>query len=215
MPRLLDLYCCDGGAAAGYKRAGFEVVGVDIRATDVYPGDDFHQGDAIEFLKRYGHEFDVVHASPPCQGEGAPVKGTNAKRGNPHPRLIEPTRDALRAWGRLWVIENVAGAAIRKDLMLCGEMFGLGVIMHRFFEFGMGPGKYPQLAHPKHRGRVRGWRHGQYFDGPYVAAYGSGGGKATVEEMREAKGIGWTDDHLALREALPPAYTEHVGSVFM
>jgi hypothetical protein len=215
---LLDLFCCDGGAAAGYARAGFEVVGVDIRPTSVYPGKEFFECDALWFLGRYGHEFDFVHTSPPCQGEGAPIRGTNAKRGNPHPRLIEPTRNALKLFTRApWVIENVAGAAIRKDLMLCGEMFGLGVIMHRFFEFGhshRSGSSIPAVIQPKHkshRGRVRGWRHGVYHDGPYVAAYGRGGGKATVAEMQQAKGIDWTDDHLALREALPPVYTEYIG----
>jgi site-specific DNA-cytosine methylase len=29
-PRLLDLFCCAGGAGIGYRKAGFEVVGVDI-----------------------------------------------------------------------------------------------------------------------------------------------------------------------------------------
>ena len=72
-----------------------------------------------------------------------------------------------------------------------------------------------QPAHPRHRGRVRGWRHGEYFDGPYVAAYGNGGGQATVEEIRAAKGIDWSTHHLRLREALPPAYTEWIGHAFL
>lgn len=68
--------------------------------------------------------------------------------------------------------------------------------------------------HPRtrrHRGYVRGWRHGIYRDGPYVAAYGSGGGKATVAEMRHAKGIDWSHDHLGLRDALPVAYGLFLG----
>jgi 2-polyprenyl-3-methyl-5-hydroxy-6-metoxy-1,4-benzoquinol methylase len=42
-PRLLDLYCGAGGAAVGYHRAGFDVVGVDARAAQEYidiPTDD-------------------------------------------------------------------------------------------------------------------------------------------------------------------------------
>ncbi len=84
-------------------------------------------------------------------------------------------------------------------------MFGLGVLMHRHFELGGWITAQP--AHPKHRGYVRGWRHGVYREGPYVAAYGAGGGKATVDEIRAAKRIDWSTDHLRLREALPPAFT--------
>jgi hypothetical protein len=196
----------------GYHLAGFEVVGVDIEPQPNYPF-EFHQGDAIEFIREHGHEFDAIHASPPCQGEGAPAKGTNRARSNRHPRLITPTRQALDGVGRPYVIENVAGSTVRKDLMLCGEMFGLDLLMHRYFE--LSGFAVARQAHPRHRGRVRGWRHGVYYDGPYIAAYGKGGGKATVAEMQAAKGIDWTDDHEALREALPPAYTRFIGEALM
>lgn len=212
---VLDAFCCAGGATKGYQDAGFHVTGVDIAPQPDYCGDAFVQGDAIEYIREHGHRFDFVHASPPCQGEGAPTKGSNAARnaakGHTHPRLITPTREALELVGRPYVIENVAGSTVRKDLRLCGEMFGLGVIMHRYFECG-GGFTIAQPPHLRHRGRVRGWRHGTYYDGPYVAAYGKGGGKATVPEMQQAKGIDWTDDHLALREAIPPAYSRYIGN---
>ncbi|WP_406342375.1 DNA methylase [Streptomyces sp. NBC_01578] len=215
--RVLDAFCCIGGAACGYQRAGFHVPGVDIRPQPDYCGDVFHQGDAIEFIRAHGAEFDFIHTSPPCQGEGAPTKGTNAARnartGRTHPRLIIPTRTALDAVGRPYVIENVAGSEVRKDLRLCGEQFGLGVLMHRYFELGGWIATQP--AHPVHRGKVRGWRHGQYFDGPYVAAYGKGGGKATTEEIQQAKRIDWSADHFNLREALPPAYTQWIAAQFL
>ncbi|MFE3825233.1 DNA methylase [Streptomyces sp. NPDC059092] len=216
-PRLLDAFCCIGGAARGYQEAGFHVTGVDVRPQPDYCGDVFHQGDAIEFIRAHGRDFDFIHTSPPCQGEGSPAKGTNAARltaaGRSHPRLIVPTRAALDAIGRPYVIENVAGSEVRKDLRLCGESFGLAVLMHRYFE--LSGWTVDQPAHPRHRGRVRGWRHGEYFDGPYVAAYGKGGGKATVEEIRAAKGIDWSTDHFNLREALPPAYTRWIGAAFL
>jgi DNA (cytosine-5)-methyltransferase 1 len=66
-------------------------------------------------------------------------------------------------------------------------------------------------AHKPHRGRVRGWRHGTYYDGPYVAVYGDGGGKGSVQEWQAAMGIDWTDDRKAIAEAIPPAFTEHIG----
>lgn len=211
--RLLDLFCCAGGAAVGYHRAGWEVVGVDIVPQPNYPF-EFHVGDALEFVAAHGHEFDAIHASPPCQAYSAPTRGTNRARntesGREHPDLIGATRAALEASGRPFVIENVDGAPVRKDLRLCGEMFSLGVLQHRWFELGGWTVAQPE--HPPHRGRVRGWRHGVYYDGPYVAAYGNGGGKATVEEMQAAKGITWTADHRELREAIPPAYTEWIGA---
>jgi hypothetical protein len=210
---VLDAFCCIGWAGMGYRLAGFEVTGVDIEdRSDVYPF-EFVQGDAVEFIREHGHEFDFIHASPPCQGERAPTKGTNRERneklGRVHPRLIEPTREALESTGRPWAIENVAGSSVRKDVMLCGEMFGLPLLMHRYFELGGWSMEQPE--HPAHQGRVRGYRHGKFYDGPYIAAYGKGGGKATVEEMQRAKGIHWSDDHFLLREALPVQYTEMIG----
>lgn len=221
-PELLDVYSCRGGATKGYQEAGFRVTGVDINPQPDYPGDEFVQSDAVRFLLDNAAEirrrFVFVHASPPCTGEGGPAKGSNRARneakGKTYPRLIAPTRAALEFVGVPYVIENVAGSSVRKDLRLCGEMFGLGVIMHRFFELGAGAA-VAQPEHRRHRGRVRGWRQGQYHDGPYVAAYGNGGGKATAQEIREAKGIDWTWDHLALRDALPPSYTRHIGKHIM
>ncbi|MFD4461333.1 hypothetical protein [Nocardia sp. NPDC058480] len=107
------------------------------------------------------------------------------------------------------MIENVQGSKLRRDLTLCGEMFGLGVIRHRYFE--LGGWSMPQPAHVAHRGRVAGYRHGERFDGPYVAVYGQGGGKGTVRQWQSAMGIDWTSDRVELAEAIPPAYTEFLG----
>ncbi len=210
-PRLLDLFSCAGGAGTGVARAGFEVVGVDIAPRPNYPF-EFHRGDAIEFAKTRGHEFDAIHASPPCQSKCALTVGTNESRGwgGEHEDLVSATRDVLLATGLPYVLEQPDGRAeIRRDLRLNGELFGLGVWRPRNFELGGWFALQPQL--PKRRGYVRGWRHGVYRDGPYVAAYGKGGGKATESEMQAAMGIDWTDVREELTEAIPPAYTQWIG----
>ncbi|MFI0000746.1 DNA methylase [Streptomyces globisporus] len=219
-PLLLDLFCCAGGAATGYHRAGFDIVGVDIVDRPNYPF-TFVRAEALEHLaaliaSREIARFAAVHTSPPCQAGCALTVGTNASQGwgGDHHDLVAPTRVLLDRTGLPYVIEQPNGRAeIRKDLSLCGEMFGLGVLRHRNFELGRWTITRP--AHPRHRGYVRGYRHGVYRDGPYVAAYGSGGGKATVPEMQEAMGITWTDVREELTEAIPPAFAEHIGHALL
>jgi hypothetical protein len=208
-PTLLDLYCGGGGAAVGYHRAGWDVVGVDIEPQPDYPF-EFHQADALDFLAVNGREFDAHHTSPPCQASSGPTKGTNReRRAHLHVDLIAPTRAALAVTGRPSVIENVVGAELRADVLLCGEMFALPIIRHRKFELAGWTAEAP--PHPRHRGRVRGWRHGTYYDGPYLAVYGNGGGKADVAECRVALGITHIADRTRLIEAIPPVYTEYLG----
>ncbi|WP_438818550.1 DNA methylase [Streptomyces brasiliscabiei] len=219
-PRLLDLFSCAGGAAMGYHRAGFAVDGCDIADRPNYPF-AYHHGDALAYLAHlitsgeiYRYAF--VHASPPCQHGCALTVGTNASQGwgRAHVDLVAPVRDLLERTGLPYVIEQPNGRAeIRKDLTLCGEMFGLGVIRHRNFELGGWTAVRP--AHVPHRGRVRGYRHGRFYDGPYVAAYGNGGGKPTVAELQTAMGITWTDVREELTEAIPPAYTESIGTAYL
>lgn len=208
-PRLLELFCCAGGSGMGFRWAGFEVDGVDIRRPTSYPAGRFILGDAIERLSDPGFmaQYDAVAAYPPCQDYISITKGTN--KGRAYPRLVEPVRELLEATGLPYVIECGNGKHLRRDIQLCGEMFGLGVIRHRTFE--LGGWWMEQPPHVKHRGRVRGWRHGLYYEGPYVAVYGDGGGKGSVEEWQEAMGIDWTTDRFELREAIPPAYTEFIG----
>jgi 23S rRNA G2069 N7-methylase RlmK/C1962 C5-methylase RlmI len=216
-PRVLDLFCCAGGAGAGYHRAGYDVTGVDIVDRPRYPH-TFVQGDAIEYLRRITRtgeieRYGIVHASPPCQHRAAITKGTNKHRQHLHPDLYEPTRAALIETGLPFVIETTGIPKERTSVTLCGEMFGLAVLRHRRFELGRWKLQPPK--HPAHRGYVRGWRHGVYREGPYVGAYGKGGGKPSVPEMQAAMGIDWTDVHEELTEAIPPAYTEWIGRQFV
>lgn len=201
--RILDLFCGVGGAAMGYHKAGFEVVGVDRRNMKRYPF-EFHQGDAIEYLKAHAHEFDAFHASPPCQGYTV----LNYKGKKDHPRLVPETRAALGLTGKPWIIENVPGAPLRSDVVLCGEMFGLKVQRHRWFEVNW---YCPQPDHLPHRGDVSRYRNGVWTPGYYAAVYGNGGGKGSVEQWKAAMGIDWTNTRAELAQAIPPAYTEYLG----
>jgi hypothetical protein len=222
-PRLLDLFSAGGGAAMGYHRAGFEVIGVDIAHQAHYPF-TFHRGDALEVLRDLMlsdilgvpvrlsgadyvlSDFAAIHASPPCQGYTALA----AVHGNEWPLLIEPVRELLDETGLPYVIENVQGSPLRRDLTLCGLMFDLKVFRHRYFELGNWGATAPE--HPSHRGhRVAGWRHGVKYDGDLVAVYGDGGGKGSIAEWQEAMGIDWITDRRTLAEAIPPLYTEHIG----
>ena len=205
--RLLDLFCGAGGAGKGYMDAGFDVTGVDINPQPDYPG-EFIQGDAIAYLASHGHEFDAIHASPPCQASSALTKGTN--KGRRYLNLIPATRALLALYDAPSVIENVQGSDLRRDLTLCGEMFGLGVIRHRYFEAN---GWRPlPLEHKPHRGVIKGWNHGRLNpDGVYYQVYGAGGRKGSVQEWQEAMGIFWTDNRKSIAEAIPPAYARFIG----
>ncbi len=198
-PRLLDLFCGQGGAGKGYADAGFEVVGVDNTHQVRYPF-EFHCGDALEFVSRYGRDFDAIHGSPPCQAY------TNCQRirGNTHPDLVAATRDALKTTGLPYIIENVEGAPLHEPVMLCGAMFPeLRVYRHRLFESNV---ELEVPPHPAHTQKLRKMgRAPQPGDFLHVVGNFSG-----VAQAREAMGIDWmTRD--GLREAIPPAYTLHLS----
>jgi len=131
-PKLLDLFCCAGGAGVGYGRAGFDVVGIDITPQPRYPF-PFIQADALTIDPRFLALFDVIHASPPCQSYSDLAKRN--RNGHKWPRLIEPVREILQRTGLPYVLENVEGAPLNDPLVLCGTMFPkLRVIRHRLFE---------------------------------------------------------------------------------
>ncbi len=212
MFKLLDLFCGAGGCSEGYRRAGFSVVGVDSSPQKNYPF-EFHQGDAIEFVARHGHEFDCVHASPPCQRYSSATKAT----GNPlsHPDLVGPTRDALVATGRLWVIENVPGAPLKEPTVLCGSMFGLPVQRHRLFESNFYTGRPCPCDHGLFTERFantrrNNWHRPRRADFRVVQVHGHGDHKGDRELWQRAMGIDWmTMKEMA--QAIPPAYAEWIG----
>lgn len=208
--RLLDLFCGAGGCAVGYHRAGFsEIVGVDIRPQPRYPF-TFVQGDALEYLREHGREFDAIHASPPCQRYSIcrHVHGN----GDEHPDMVNATREGLQASGRPWVIENVPGAPlVGWPIELCGLMFGLRVLRHRLFESSV---MLLQPTHPRHpKGNLTNSTRG-YSTGStgFVCVAGHNFAR---EAAAAAMGIDWMKNRRELAQAIPPAYTEFVGRQLM
>jgi DNA (cytosine-5)-methyltransferase 1 len=217
-PRIADLFCKAGGAAMGYYRAGFDVVGVDIEPQPRYPF-EFHQADAMTFPLE---GFDAVHASPPCQAYSSTKNMPGAKK--THPELVGPVRDLLMQTGRPWIMENVPGAPLAAHIILCGTMFGLidgpwELRRHRLFETS---GLYVLTPPCQHNGR----RPTLSIAGNFAAretrralgVYGNGGTnrelhgpKATIAQARRLMGIDWMTT-AEICQAIPPAYTEYIGT---
>jgi len=228
--RLLDLFCGAGGAAMGYSRVGFdEIVGVDNRPQRNYPF-TFVLGDALEYLRKYGGEFDFIHASPPCQAFSALKTMPNARE---HPNLVEPTRELLIEIGKPWVIENVPGAPLRNPITLCGSSFRLGLDnaraelrRHRLFETSFDILLVPPCQHGwSADSKVVGVCGGHGRDRRRVRSvnvYGHAGGKSnrdgtqqfSTDERKQAMGIDWMTGN-ELSQAIPPAYTEWIGRQFL
>lgn len=204
-PRLLDLFCGAGGAARGYQLAGFHVTGVDLNPQSRYAGDAFHQADAMTFPL---DGFDVVHASPPCQ-DHSPLRSRAGEQGTGW--MLDATRQRLIAWGGLWVMENVMGAEMRGDIVLCGGMFGLRTYRHRKFELSSLISLIPQTSHPPHRARTSTKKRRRDFAaGMHISVTGDVGSWVGPAVM----GIDWMTGN-ELSQAIPPAYTEHVGQFLM
>jgi DNA (cytosine-5)-methyltransferase 1 len=222
-PRLLDLFCCAGGAGMGYHQAGFDVVGVDVRPQPRYPF-EFIQADVLGLDPTFVASFDAVHASPPCQAHTAMKTMHNAKE---HPDLVAPTRAMLIASGRPWIMENVVGAPLDDPILLCGSMFGLGVEdaelrRHRLFETSFEILFHPQCQHGSrdvvgvYGGHIRNRRRartvGIYGEGVRDSRrkFDKGVPDFSIEQGREAMGIDWMTT-AELSQAIPPAYTKFLG----
>ncbi len=233
-PRLLDLFCGAGGAAMGYRRAGFQVVGVDKEPQPRYPF-DFHQDDAQAFLDDLVEEDDrrgfvAIHASPPCQF------ASSLRSLHPtvkHENLIPSTRELLIATGLPYVIENVEGARrhLREPVMICGSMFDppMDVRRHRYFEanWPLEPPMWPcrhKLWDFRYRSldqrRGRGSRvvqvHGEgiqtrsYTASRTIGVHGGANYAGEGDLRSRAMGIDWMLQR-ELTQAIPPAYTELIG----
>lgn len=210
--KLLDLFCGAGGGAFGYHLAGFDVVGIDIQPQPHYPF-KFIQADAFDYVREHGHEFDVIHASPPCQAYTGLRNVTLSRFGHApdYPDLIDATRLALCESGKPWIIENVQFSPLRTQFRLCGASMGLpGLARHRHFESSELFLGAPACTHRRQEqtigvygarpdGRRVSYRHHRLVR---VAS--------SIDEAKSLMGIDWMSwDELTL--AIPPAYTVWIG----
>jgi DNA (cytosine-5)-methyltransferase 1 len=200
-PLLLDLFCGAGGAAVGYHRAGFDVVGVDVSPQPHYPF-EFRQADATTFPL---DGFDAIHASPPCQDHSA-LRHT---AGQLHQTgwMLAATRERLLAQSAPWIIENVPGAPLRTDYRLCGCMFDLPRLRReRWFETSW---HAFELRPPCHHVGPAVTVAGHGAQGSYE--FDENGNYPSQADRRAAMGIDWMNrDELA--QAIPPAFTEYIGA---
>ena len=227
-PKLLDLFCGAGGAAMGYHRAGFEVVGVDNKPQPHYPF-EFILSDALHIMDNllrgvplfrkegeyYLQDFCAYHASPPCQ-DYAVTRSIPNRDSSKYPRLIDPIRVKIEATGKPFVIENPPPAPLFNPITLCGSMFGLRTRRHRLFECHP-PIYFLPFGHD-HSGRVKTPGNGKSLN-IYVKDDDPGnvtvaGHLFSLKAGSRALDIDWMNrDELA--EAIPPAYTEYIGKYLL
>jgi DNA (cytosine-5)-methyltransferase 1 len=203
-PLLLDLFCCEGGAATGYHRAGFDVIGVDLEPQPNYPFTFIH-ADALD-VSLWPEGIDAIHASPPCQSYS-----TMANRyGSKELELIAPTRELLKATGLPYIIENVCGARshMESPLLIHGGQLGMRVYRPRLFESNCLLSPPPSAPMPTDPIAVYGKNDQRRIwtrnDGSELRA-------ASLDEARDAMGMPWASWN-GCREAIPPAYTEWLGT---
>lgn len=236
-PKLLDLFCCEGGASKGYADAGFDVYGVDLfedytQKRYPYPS---HRGDVLTFLTEgvgwfdyHGLEgseglrvtdFDAIVASPPCQKYSI----TN-HNGRDYPDLIPPVREALQAIGLPYVIENVVGAPLNDPTMLCWTMFNepgsvldddgtpLQMFRHRLFETNF---PLPQLE-CKHDPEVQvAGSYGGARRDKWEARHVRRGGYVPSKWVQQRLlGIDWATQK-GMHQSIPPCYTQWIGTALL
>ncbi|MCL4492117.1 MAG: DNA cytosine methyltransferase [Nitrospirae bacterium] len=203
--KLLDLFCCAGGASMGYHRAGFDVTGVDIEPQPHYPF-AFVQSDALDYLSTHGHIFDAVHTSPPCQAYSIANQQWR-KAGKDYPDMVEPTRQALKANGKPYIIENVPGAPLINPIVLNGGIFSLKVRRVRLFECSF---YLPFILLPNDAPST--FRMGRPIkEGDAITPVGH---FSNVPYARKEMRIDWMT-RAELTQAIPPPYTEWIGKQLM
>ena len=213
--KLLDLFCCAGGASMGYSKAGFEVTGVDIKDQPSYPF-KFIKGDVMEILKdkQFLGSFDVIHASPPCQGYSNATKPDSVyvhySQGKDTPKLIEPVRNALINTGKYYIIENVAGAKeyLIEPFKLTGYMFNMPIERTRYFECNF---PVELLKSITKRGYSKKYAEDNGIDYRDMSVTGKSRRKGSIDVWRKVMDMPWAGRGWELTEAIPPAYTKYIG----
>lgn len=203
-PLLLDGYCGVGGAGKGYHDAGFDVVGIDKDPMPDYPF-EFHEGDFFEVAPRLLAErpFAAIHASPPCPAHSS-LNGWSGV--SVVPDLVPQTRELLQASGLPYVIENVEGAPLINPVRICGQSLGLRVRRHRLFECSF-PVMVPPCWHPEPPVIVVGGSIGRKVFDPRRRAIAP-----SFELAKEVMGMPWATTRQGVVNAIPPAYSELIGS---
>jgi DNA (cytosine-5)-methyltransferase 1 len=188
------------------RLAGFHVTGVDIKPQPRYCGDAFIQGDATNPPVDL-RTFDFIWASPPCQAYSVASQGMR-NAGKEYPDLVSATRASLELSGVPWVIENVPGAPIRPDYVICGCQVGLKLRRERWFESSWDG--FSMMPTHRHEELV-------------VSVVGRGtpswvrqklGFNPSIRYYREAMGIDWMNRN-ELSLAIPPQYSEFIARQFL
>ena len=222
--KLLDLFCGSGGATKGFQNEGFIVTGIDSEKMPFYCGNKFIQDNVFNLSLDFIKSFDIIWASPPCQLFSVGTMGVK-NRNEKYPNLIEKTRTLLKKSGLPYIIENVPNAPLRKDLMLCGEMFNLRIIRHRIFEIeGF---KTYQPIHKKHKRSVcKGTAIGVWNGGKpggfgkrsyYMQVAGHGGNSYSFKliDWQKAMNINWVKSKKYLTQCVPPDYSQFIAKSFL
>jgi DNA (cytosine-5)-methyltransferase 1 len=237
---LVDLYCGSFGAGDGYTRAGWHVVGVDfVQRQHVPAGVEFIKADVRDVLTDlpFLRSFDAAHASPPCKVHTRLTHLVESQGKKPmHPDLVGVTRDGLDAAGIPYIMENVEGAPMRRDVVLCGSMFpDLRIVVdgqrrwlrrHRLFELGgwgdQGFYLQPEPCCTCQSGcKARMCGHRLAGDRP-LGLYGTlgddipDGGQTprTLAEARALIGMPWAS-WAGITQAIPPVYTRYLGGALL
>ena len=205
--RVLDLFCGAGGASRGYAMPGVEIVGVDWVEQRQYPY-TFIKADAMTFPL---DGFDVIHASPPCQGYAR-------MRWYEHDNtwMLRHTIDRLAETDAAWFVENTNDVPYwhGHTFMLCGASLGcitrdgsrLFLARHRKFWSNQSINA-PECACRWYR------KNGWVVAGVYGNSAGNGPGfksiKSNTEQTNELMGIDWMVRR-SIVEAVPPRYTRFI-----
>ena len=205
--KILDLFCGGGGATMGIEEEGNVItMGVDINPQPEYCGDEFMVSDVFDLKQDFLKEFDFIWASPTCQVHTFATSNEAKKK---YTNQIPQTRKMLVDSGVPFCIENVPQAPLRKDLLLCGEMFGLRVIRHRIFECG--GFKPAQPRHPKHKAKIDD-KHSYYSQ---VAGHGGDSYSYKLEDWQRDIGCDWISDRKTLVQIVPPSYSKYIFQEFV